>query len=123
MSEAATRSAGHRLLDQLDAIVALLQRCDDEPPQVAALVALRRLPDELHPADIDFMPKSLPPHQRLAAWRLVKASRDGDVLLEVSGAGLGHLAALHDRQRRLVHLPRPDQHLPDAGRGDPCQPI
>jgi len=42
--------------------------------------------DPLHPADIADILESLPLKQRLIVWDLVKAERDGDILLEVSDA-------------------------------------
>ena len=38
----------------------------------------------LHPADIAYILEALPLGDRLAVWDLVKADRDGDILLEVS---------------------------------------
>ncbi len=45
---------------------------------------LRSMLDEQHPADVAFILESLPLTQRLFVWDLVKADRDGDILLEVS---------------------------------------
>ncbi|AVZ80157.1 magnesium transporter [Zoogloeaceae bacteirum Par-f-2] len=42
--------------------------------------------DELHPADIAYVLESLPLEDRLFVWDLVKAERDGEILLEVSDA-------------------------------------
>ena len=42
--------------------------------------------DRLHPADIAYILEALPPQERLAVWNLVKADRDGEILLEVSDA-------------------------------------
>ena len=47
-------------------------------------VGLRATLDALHPADIAYLLEALPPEQRLAVWDLVKADRDGEILLEVS---------------------------------------
>jgi magnesium transporter len=49
-------------------------------------VALRTRLDALHPADIAYMLEALPPGERLALWELVKADRDGEILVEVSDA-------------------------------------
>src|SRR5512137_2708741 len=49
-------------------------------------VELRRKLDEMHPADVAFILESLPIDERLAVWDLVKAERDGEILLEVSDA-------------------------------------
>lgn len=48
------------------------------------LAELQRKMDELHPADIAHILESLPLDDRLTVWQLVKAERDGDILLEVS---------------------------------------
>ncbi len=42
--------------------------------------------DELHPADIAYILEALPLAERLFVWDLVKAERDGEILLEVSDA-------------------------------------
>jgi magnesium transporter len=48
--------------------------------------ALRARLDRLHPADIAYILEALPLDERLAVWDLVKADRDGEILLEVSDA-------------------------------------
>jgi magnesium transporter len=50
------------------------------------LSALQQLLDRLHPADIAYVLEALPLDQRLVVWDLVKADRDGEILLEVSDA-------------------------------------
>ncbi|HYQ38855.1 MAG TPA: magnesium transporter [Pseudomonas sp.] len=50
------------------------------------LVELQRRLDDLHPADIAYILEALPLDDRLTVWQLVKAERDGDILLEVSDA-------------------------------------
>ena len=47
---------------------------------------LRARLDALHPADIAHMLEALPLEERLAVWELVKADRDGEILVEVSDA-------------------------------------
>jgi magnesium transporter len=42
--------------------------------------------DAMHSADIAYILEALPPDERLFVWDLVKAERDGDILLEVSDA-------------------------------------
>src|SRR5258705_4466233 len=42
--------------------------------------------DRLHPADIAYILEGLPHDERLYIWDLVRASRGGDILLEVSDA-------------------------------------
>ncbi|WP_040262274.1 magnesium transporter [Pseudomonas massiliensis] len=50
------------------------------------LVELQRKLDDLHSADIAYILEALPLDDRLTVWQLVKAERDGDILLEVSDA-------------------------------------
>lgn len=47
---------------------------------------LQRKLERLHPADIAYILEALPIAQRLAVWELVRADKDGDILLEVSDA-------------------------------------
>ena len=50
------------------------------------LTELRRRLETLHPADVAYILEALPLHERLLVWDLVKAERDGEILLEVSDA-------------------------------------
>lgn len=50
------------------------------------LVELQRKLDDLHSADVAYILEALPLEDRLTVWQLVKAERDGDILLEVSDA-------------------------------------
>ena len=50
------------------------------------LVELQKLLDSLHPADVAYILEALPLEQRLIVWDLVKAEREGEILLEVSDA-------------------------------------
>ena len=45
---------------------------------------LQKVLDSLHPADIAYILEALPVLQRLRVWDLVKADRDGEILIEVS---------------------------------------
>jgi magnesium transporter len=47
---------------------------------------LTRKLDRLHPADIAYILEALPLDERLYIWDLVRAGRDGEILLEVSDA-------------------------------------
>jgi len=49
-----------------------------------ALNQLRARLDRLHPADVAYILEALPLEDRLIAWDLVRADRDGEILLEVS---------------------------------------
>lgn len=50
------------------------------------LAELRGHLDKLHPADIAYILEALPLDDRLIVWDLVKAEKDGEILLEVSDA-------------------------------------
>ncbi|MDX1298361.1 MAG: magnesium transporter, partial [Pseudomonas sp.] len=50
------------------------------------LAELQRKLDELHSADVAHILEALPLGDRQTVWQLVKAERDGDILLEVSDA-------------------------------------
>ncbi|HUH56065.1 MAG TPA: magnesium transporter [Rhodanobacter sp.] len=103
MTEVEARSAASRLHDQLDIIVELLHRHEADGRLPAdVLVDLRQQLDELHPADIAFILESLPLDDRLAIWQLVKADRDGEILLEVSDAVRESLIADMDRHEILA---------------------
>ena len=80
MAEAAqSRLEIEELQEKLSEVQALLREGRD-PGE------LRSTLDTLHPADIAFILEALPPDERLAVWDLVKADRDGEILLEVSDA-------------------------------------
>jgi magnesium transporter len=65
------------------------------------LPGLRGKLDALHPADIAYFLEALPLEERLALWDLVKAERDGEILVEVSDAVRESLIASMD-SRELV---------------------
>lgn len=50
------------------------------------MAVLQKRLDELHPADVAHILEALPLDDRLVVWDLVKAERDGEILLEVSDA-------------------------------------
>jgi magnesium transporter len=51
-----------------------------------SLLELQQLLDRLHSADVAHILEALPLQDRLTIWDLVKAERDGEILLEVSDA-------------------------------------
>jgi magnesium transporter len=103
VSEVEARSTANRLHDQFEAIVELLHRHEDDGRLPADVLAeLRQQLDELHPADIAFILESLPLDERLAVWQLVRADRDGEILLEVSDAVRESLIADMDRHEILA---------------------
>lgn len=103
MSEALERKGLEDLQEALHEVQALLARYHEseltpehlpnpnevvtqELSQQDQLAELRARLDELHPADVAYVLEALPPHERLVLWDLVKAERDGEILLEVSDA-------------------------------------
>jgi magnesium transporter len=66
------------------------------------LAALQKLLDQLHPADVAYILEALPLDQRLQVWDLVKAERDGEILLEVSDAVRESLIAHMDSDELLA---------------------
>src|SRR3954468_4014657 len=79
MPEAAARLEVEDLQQTLRDIQALIA---DE----SRSAELRTKLDALHPADIAYILEALPLEERLAVWNMVKADRDGEILLEVSEA-------------------------------------
>ncbi len=65
---------------------------DGSAPRADLLVHYRNIAElhvrleAMHPADIAYVLDALPLEERLAVWNLVKAERDGEILLEVSDA-------------------------------------
>ena len=80
----------------------------DELQQIEQLVHKQHLNEvrarleRLHPADIAYILEALPPVQRLAVWDLVKADRDGEILLEVSEAVRESLIASMDSKELVA---------------------
>lgn len=66
------------------------------------LAELQKKLDELHPADVAYILEALPIEQRLQVWDLVKAERDGEILLEVSDAVRQTLIADMDSDELLA---------------------
>jgi len=58
--------------------------------------------DKLHPADVAHILEALPLQDRLLVWDLVKAERDGEILLEVSDAVRETLIADMDSEELLA---------------------
>ena len=74
---------------------------DDKLAGKQHLSELRAKLDRLHPADVAYILEALPLEERLEVWELVKADRDGEILLEVSDAVRESLIASMD-SRELV---------------------
>ena len=58
--------------------------------------------DDLHPADVAHILEALPLEDRLNLWELVKADRDGDILLEVADSVRQSLIADMDSKELLA---------------------
>lgn len=119
MSEAEVRGSANRLHEQLERINELLRRhklveqvahAQHGPQQELVdnllhrqhLTELQRQLDGLHPADIAYILEALPLQDRLVVWQLVKADRDGEILLEVSDAVRESLIADMDQGEILA---------------------
>lgn len=66
------------------------------------LSALQQRLNQLHPADVAYILEALPLSDRLMVWELVKADRDGEILLEVSDAVRQSLIAEMDSEELLA---------------------
>ncbi len=66
------------------------------------LAELAKKLDTLHPADVAYILEALPLEERQVVWDLVKADRDGDILLEVSDAVRESLIATMDNRELLA---------------------
>jgi magnesium transporter len=66
------------------------------------LEALQRELERLHPADVAYILEALPLDERLIIWNLVKADRDGEILLEVSDAVRESLIASMDEDELVA---------------------
>ncbi len=64
--------------------------------------ALQARLDQLHPADIAYILEALPREERLIIWDLVRAERDGEILVEVSDAVRETLIASMDREELVA---------------------
>src|SRR5213080_3517344 len=82
MQEAPTRLEVEELQELLRVVQELLGH--EKPLARQYLVELRGRLDALHAADIAYVLEALPLEERLVVWDLVKADRDGEILLEVS---------------------------------------
>ncbi len=66
------------------------------------LTELSKKLDELHPADVAYILEALPLEERMLVWDLVKAERDGDILIETSDAVRESLIAAMDNRELLA---------------------
>ncbi|HVO90142.1 MAG TPA: hypothetical protein VMV45_16495, partial [Casimicrobiaceae bacterium] len=82
----------HRLVEGL-VYEELIEAPDDQRAELVDSAVVRQTRAELerklahlHPADIAYILEALPLDERLYIWELVKADRDGEILVEVSDA-------------------------------------
>jgi len=119
MPQAADRKRTPSVQEALDQVKALLQKHrivesmvhkQDMPRHELVeslvhkqnLVELQKKLDRLHPADVAYILEALPLEERLVLWDLVKAERDGEILLEVSDAVRETLIANMDSQELVA---------------------
>ena len=119
MPQAAERKRTPSVQEALDQVKALLQKHrivegmvhkQDMPRHELVeslvhkqnLVELQKKLDRLHPADVAYILEALPLEERLVLWDLVKAERDGEILLEVSDAVRETLIANMDSQELVA---------------------
>src|SRR6267143_4065100 len=100
MQEAPTRLEVEELQENLRVVQELLAH--EKPLARQYLVGLRGRLDALHAADIAYILEALPLEERLMVWDLVKAERDGEILLEVSDAVRETLIANMDSQELVA---------------------
>src|SRR3989440_52220 len=100
MQEAPTRLEVEELQENLRVVQELLGH--EKPLARQYLVELRGRLDALHAADIAYVLEALPLEERLVVWDLVKADRDGEILLEVSDAVRETLIASMDSEELVA---------------------
>lgn len=104
MAETQPRLEVHDLQRNLREVQELLlrQKLDQASGPRQPLAELRGALDALHPADLAYILEALPLEERLAIWDLVKADRDGEILLEVSDAVRESLIASMDSKELVA---------------------
>ena len=95
MSEQPTRLEVEDLQQNLRAVQDRLAREHDPAALHADL-------DRLHPADVAYILEALPLEERLLVWDLVKAEREGEILLELSDAVRESLIATMDSKELVA---------------------
>ena len=79
-----------------------LQAVQEKLAQKRDPAELRAELDQLHPADVAYILEALPLEERLVVWDLVKAEREGEILLEVSEAVRESLIATMDSKELVA---------------------
>lgn len=83
-------------------VQALLARQVEVSPLELERHELTKLLGDLHPADVAYILEALPLEDRLIVWDLVKADRDGEILVEVSESVREFLIAAMDREELVA---------------------
>ncbi len=79
-----------------------LRRVQERLARKADPAALRGELDRLHPADVAYILEALPLEERQVVWDLVKAEREGEILLELSEAVRESLIATMDSEELVA---------------------
>jgi magnesium transporter len=79
-----------------------LRRVQESFAQARDPAALRAELDKLHPADVAYVLEALPLTERLVVWALVRAEREGEILLELSEAVRESLIATMDSKELVA---------------------
>ena len=95
MTDLPTRLEVEDLQQNLHAVQVKLAQ-QHEPAELRAEL------DQLHPADVAYILEALPLEERLVAWDLVKAEREGEILLELSEAVRESLIATMDSKELVA---------------------
>jgi magnesium transporter len=95
MSEFPTRLEVEDLHQNLRAVQENLARKSES-------AELRAMLDKLHPADVAYILEALPLDERLVVWNLVRAAREGEILLELSDAVRESLIATMDSKELVA---------------------
>jgi magnesium transporter len=72
------------------------------PAEQQLIDSLRQKLDGMHPADVAYVLEALPLDDRLLVWDLVKAEREGEILLEVSDAVRESIIETMDREELVA---------------------
>ena len=99
MTELPTRLEVEDLQQNLRMVQARIAQTGEPAAQLSSL---RAELDRLHPADVAYILEALPLEERLVAWDLVKAEREGEILLEVSEAVRESLIATMDSKELVA---------------------
>jgi magnesium transporter len=98
------QEAKESISDNLQQVISLLEKHKqrDGTGYTSYLSELQTKLDALHPADVAHILEALPLEDRLDLWELVKADRDGEILLEVADSVRQSLIADMDSQELLA---------------------